>query len=74
MKTPMRVYHGGIDEVTPAYIGQLPVGYQQAIGGAEVTPVDAGDSADHRGVFLYAIANQKQWFDACGASGAPASK
>lgn len=64
MKTPLRVYHGGSDEVAPAYIGQLPVGYQQVIGGAEVTAVDAGDKADHRGVFLFAMADQKAWFDA----------
>lgn len=64
MKTPMRVYHGGSDEVTPAYIGQLPVGYQQVIGGAEVTAVDAGDNADHRSVFLFAMTDQKAWFDA----------
>ena len=63
MVTPMRVYTGGIDEVTPIFIGQLPVGYQQVIGGAAVTPVDAGPKADHRGTFLYSIADQKTWFD-----------
>jgi pimeloyl-ACP methyl ester carboxylesterase len=61
--TPMHLYHGGIDEVTPAYIGQLPVGYQQIIGGAEVTAVDAGPKADHRGTFLSGIKEQKEWFD-----------
>lgn len=63
MKTPMRVYSGGIDEVTPAYIGQLPVGYQKVIGGAQVTAVDAGPKADHRGTFLFGMQDQKQWFD-----------
>jgi hypothetical protein len=62
-KTPMRVYSGALDEVTPAYIGQLPVGYQQVIGGAEVTAVNAGPKADHRGVFLYGMKDQKEWFD-----------
>ena len=61
--TPARVYYGGIDEVTPVFIGTLPVGYQKVIGGAEVTAVDAGPKADHRGTFLYSIADQKQWFD-----------
>ena len=61
--TPARVYHGGIDEVTPAFIGTLPVGYQQVIGGATVTAVDAGPKADHRGVFLYGMKDQKEWFD-----------
>lgn len=63
MSTPMRVYTGGIDEVTPTYIGQLPVGYQQVIGGATVEAVDAGPKADHRGVFLTSIADSKKWFD-----------
>ena len=61
--TPMRVYYGGSDEVTPAYLAQLPVGYQQIMGGATVTAVDAGAAADHRGVFLYSLADQKKWFD-----------
>ena len=61
--TPTRVYYGGIDEVTPAYLAQLPVGYQQIMGGAEVTAVDAGPKADHRGTFLVGIQDQKQWFE-----------
>jgi pimeloyl-ACP methyl ester carboxylesterase len=60
--TPMHLYHGGIDEVTPAYIGQLPVGYQQIIGGAAVTAVDAGPKADHRGTFLFGMKDQQEWF------------
>jgi pimeloyl-ACP methyl ester carboxylesterase len=63
MTTPARVYYGGIDEVTPKFIGTLPVGYQQVMGGAEVTAVDAGPKADHRGVFLYGMKDQKAWFD-----------
>ncbi len=61
--TPQRVYSGGSDEVTPLFIGQLPVGYQEVVGGAPVTAVYAGDKADHRGVFLYSINDQKAWFD-----------
>lgn len=61
--TPARVYYGGIDEVTPVFIGTLPVGYQQVIGGADVTAVDAGPKADHRGVFLYGMKDQREWFD-----------
>jgi pimeloyl-ACP methyl ester carboxylesterase len=63
MATPSRVYTGGSDEVTPIFIGTLPVGYQKVIGGAEVTAVDAGPKADHRGVFLFGMKDQKQWFD-----------
>ncbi len=61
--TPARVYHGGIDEVTPVFIGTLPVGYQGIMGGATVTAVDAGPDADHRGTFLYGMKDQKEWFD-----------
>ena len=63
MVTPARVYYGGSDEVTPIFIGTLPAGYQKVMGGAEVTAVDAGKKADHRGVFLYGMKDQKQWFD-----------
>lgn len=61
--TATRVYYGGIDEVTPIFIGTLPVSYQQVMGGAAVTGVDAGPKADHRGVFLFGMQDQKQWFD-----------
>ena len=61
--TPMRIYYGGIDEVTPAYIAQMPVGYHQVMGGTPVTAVDAGPKADHRGTFLFGMQDQKQWFD-----------
>ena len=63
MVTPARVYVGGSDEVTPKFIGALPVGYQQVMGGAEVTAVDAGPEADHRGVFLFSMKDSKEWFD-----------
>ena len=63
MSTPMRVYSGGIGEVTPADLGQWPVGYQQVVGGATVEAVDAGPKADHRGVFLTSMADCKKWFD-----------
>lgn len=61
--TPARVYHGDIDEVTPIFIGTLPVGYQTVVGGAEVTAGDAGPKGDHRGVFLFGMKDQKEWFD-----------
>lgn len=61
--TPQRIYCGGSDEVTPPVLAQLLVGYQQLVGGASVTAVDAGAEADHRGVFLFGIADQKRWFD-----------
>lgn len=62
--TPLRTYYGGADEVTSSYIASLPVGFQKATGGAEATSVDAGAKANHRGTFVYAVADQKKWFDA----------
>ena len=61
--TPLRVYYGGKDEVTPADIAFLPEQTQKIVGGAEVKTVYAGDDADHRGVFLFGVIDQKAWFD-----------
>jgi hypothetical protein len=62
--TPLRSYWGGVDEVTPEYIAALPQGYQQIMGGAPVTVIASGPTADHRGNFVYSVADQKPWFDA----------
>ncbi len=62
-KTPIRAYYGQADEVASPYVVSLPVHYQKAVGGAEATAEDAGETANHRGTFLYAIAAQKKWFD-----------
>ena len=62
-RTPLRVYTGGTDEVTPRYIGSLPEKTQQLLGGAPVTLLDAGDRADHRGVYVFGLLDQKRWFD-----------
>jgi pimeloyl-ACP methyl ester carboxylesterase len=62
-KTPLRSYYGEADEVTPVFIATLPVTFQKIMGGAETTSVDAGAEADHRGTFLYSIAEEKKWFD-----------
>jgi pimeloyl-ACP methyl ester carboxylesterase len=62
-KTPLRSYYGGADEVTPASIATLPVTFQKIMGGAGSTGVDAGADANHQGVFLYSIADEKKWFD-----------
>ena len=62
-RTPLRVYTGGTDEVTPRYVGNLPEKTQQLLGGAPVTTIDAGDNADHRSVFVFGLMDQKRWFD-----------
>lgn len=61
--TPLRIYYGGRDEVTPAYIGKLPAATQALVGGAAATAVDAGADADHRGVFVFGVIDAKAWFD-----------
>jgi acetyl esterase/lipase len=61
--TPLRTWYGGSDEVTPVWIGKLPQQVQTLLGGAETKAVDAGAKADHRGVFLRAVLDQKPWFD-----------
>lgn len=62
-RTPLRTWYGGLDEVTPAWIGSLPAQVQKLGGGADTEALDAGAKADHRGVFLRAVLDQKPWFD-----------
>jgi len=64
LRTPLRTYWGGADEVTPEYIASLPVASQKSMGGAPAAAVAAGEKATHRGTFLKALADQKAWFDA----------
>jgi len=61
--TPVRTWYGGADEVTPIYLGKLPALTQELLGGAETEAFDAGADADHRGVFMRAVLDQKPWFD-----------
>ncbi len=62
-KTPTRYYYGLIDEVVTPEMVNLPVTYQKTLGGAPAEGVFAGDKANHRGTFLFAVKNQKEWFD-----------
>lgn len=62
-RTPVRTYYGGRDEVTPIAIGKLPAQTQAIVGGAPAVAIDTGDMADHRGVFVAGILDQKPWFD-----------
>jgi hypothetical protein len=62
-KTPTHYYYGLIDEVVTPYMVKLPVEYQQTLGGEQAEAVFAGDSANHRGTFVFAVNDQKAWFD-----------
>ncbi|MHC1790971.1 alpha/beta hydrolase family protein [Solidesulfovibrio sp.] len=66
-RTPSRYYYGKIDEVMPPYVATLPVDYAKAVGAAPAEAVFAGDSADHRGTFLFGVLDQKEWFDSLNA-------
>lgn len=67
--TPVRTWYGGADEVTPIYLGKLPALTQELLGGAVTEAFDAGTDADHRGVFVKAVLDQKPWFDTLLAEG-----
>ena len=62
-EVPLRVYYGGKDEVTPTAIGFLPQETQKLLGGTPAQSINAGANADHRGVFLFGVNDQKNWFD-----------
>jgi len=68
-KTPTHYYFGQIDEVVTPYMVKLPVEYQKTLGGAEAQAVFAGDSANHRGTFVFAVNDQKEWVDGLRADG-----
>ncbi len=61
--TPINMYYGESDEVIPIYIGTLPSGYQELIGGAKTTAISAGKLADHRGTFKFSVLEGKKYFD-----------
>ncbi|HBA85923.1 MAG TPA: hypothetical protein DCZ95_17710 [Verrucomicrobia bacterium] len=61
--TPSRYYYGLADECIAPYVAQLPVAFQETVGGASATAVFAGDQANHRGTFVFGVRDQKAWFD-----------
>ena len=61
--TPLKNYYGGLDEVVPTYIATLPEAFHKVLGCGPTKAVYAGDKADHRATFIYAVLHQKPWFD-----------
>ena len=53
-----------MDEVVTPYMVRLPVEYQKALGGTLPVAVAAGKKADHRGTFLFGLADRQKRFDA----------
>ncbi|MEI7489824.1 MAG: hypothetical protein WCK92_00340 [Bacteroidota bacterium] len=46
-----------------AYIARLPQEFHKVMGCGPTTAIYAGDKADHRATFIYAVLHQKNWFD-----------
>jgi pimeloyl-ACP methyl ester carboxylesterase len=67
--TPLHVYLGGKDEVTPEIVGRLPQQTQKLLGGAPVETVFVDENADHRAIFVGGTIEQKTWFDTLLAGG-----
>ena len=61
--TPTYFYYGAIDEVVTPYMVQLPVEYQRTLGGIRSQAIFAGENANHRGTFVFAVNDQKKQFD-----------
>lgn len=62
--TPAFYYYGDIDEVVTPYMVQLPVEYQKALGGVLPQAIGAGAKANHRGTFVFGLADQQKRFAA----------
>lgn len=65
--TPLRAYYGMKDEAVPDYLARLAVEYQALLGKKNGQAINAGDNADHRATYIYALIDCKPWFDGfCG--------
>ncbi len=62
--TPAFYYYGDIDEVVTPYMVQLPVEYQKTLGGVLPQAIGAGTKANHRGTFVFGLADQQKRFAA----------
>ena len=62
-RTPMRNYYGEVDEVVPVAIAKLPEQLHALMGAGPTTSVPAGAKANHRGTFLFEVAQAGLWFD-----------
>lgn len=62
IRTPTRNYYGDSDEAVRPLLAQLPMQYQNALGGDTVHAVRTGNDT-HRGTFVRAVPEWKIWFD-----------
>ncbi len=63
IKTPVKMYYGGQDEVVTIGLGKLPMEYQNAMGNTKVEAILTGEKDNHRMTFGNAVPNWKKWFD-----------
>lgn len=62
-RTPLRAYTGGMDEAVPEYLARFGVDYQTLLGKENGRSISAGENADHRSTFVFAVIDLKPWFD-----------
>lgn len=62
-KAPLRQYYSNRDEGVPKELAIAGVEYQTSIGKTNATSHNAGDSADHRSVYVRTLVDTKPWFD-----------
>ena len=62
-KAPLRQYYSNRDEGVPQELCTAGVTYQTSVGKTNATSHNAGDSADHRSVYIRSLVDTKPWFD-----------
>lgn len=62
-KAPLQQYYSNRDEGVPKELATAGVTYQTSIGKTNATSHNAGDSADHRSVYVRTLVETKPWFD-----------
>lgn len=60
---PLRAYSGGKDEAVPDYLARFGVDYQARLGKKNGAAISAGEDADHRNTYVFAVIDLKPWFD-----------
>ena len=61
-KTPLRAYYGILDEAVPPYLAHLAIDYQELLGKKNGQSFSAGEKADHRNTYVYALIETLPWY------------
>lgn len=62
IRSPVRNYYGEADEAIRVGIGRMAMDFQQAMGNDKVQAIATGNTS-HRGTFVTAVPQWKEWFD-----------